>query len=184
MPYFQVLRYKKDINKDMILEFEVWNLSKLKKLRDSNSLIRKEIQYLDQQISEVDSRLSQVFGLRKVKSSSKDRFSSPSSRYQMEPSVKPASRSPQARLRRPETAFSSPQKLSKTNSFKDYGTPISKTSFKREEPKEQLLLIDSVQLDFSKRKAMRIFEQMDDYGISPIMEESKVIEDNPTLIKQ
>lgn len=41
-----------------------------------------------------------------------------------------------------------------------------------------------MQLDFSKRKAMRIFEQMDDYGISPIIEESKVIEDNPTLIKK
>lgn len=131
VPYFQVLKYKKDINKDMILEFEVWNLSKLKKLRDSNNLIRKEIQYVDQQIIEIDSKLLQIFGIRKVKSSSKDRFSSPSSRYHIEPSSKSISKSPQARLRRPATAFSSPQKLNKTNSFKDYDSPVSKTSFKR-----------------------------------------------------
>lgn len=69
MPYFQVLKYKIDINKDMILEFEVWNLSKLKKLRDSNNLIRKEIQYVDHQISEIDSNFLKIFGIRKVKSS-------------------------------------------------------------------------------------------------------------------
>lgn len=129
MPYFQVLRGKKDISKDMMLEFEVWSLSKLKKLRDSNNLIRKEIQYVDQLIADIDSQLMQMQGIRKVKSSK--RLESPSSRYHIEPSSKSINRSPQPRLKRPATAFSSPQKLSKTNSFQDHESPVSKTAFRR-----------------------------------------------------
>jgi len=47
-----------------------------------------------------------------------------------------------------------------------------------------MLLIESVQLDYSKRKAMRILQQCDDYGMEPIQEESKVIDDIPTFGKK
>jgi hypothetical protein len=123
VPYYQVLKFKIDINKDMILEFEVWNLSKLKKLRDESNLLRKEIQYVDQQIHDIDNTFLKVFSVRQVKSSSKERFSSPNPRYQLVGSpAKSFTKSPINRLRRPEKAFTSPQKndQSNTNSFKDY----------------------------------------------------------------
>jgi hypothetical protein len=85
-------------------------------------------------------------------------------------------KSPMRPLRRLNTANSSSEKnifdISSSNGLKLIETPTKPNLVKKESQgaNNQLLLINSVQLDYSKRKAMRILDQMDDYGMGPIKE--------------
>lgn len=48
--YYQLLKYKVDISRDMILETEVFNMGKIKKLKDENRLLSKELEYINHEI--------------------------------------------------------------------------------------------------------------------------------------
>ena len=134
----------------------------------------------------------QLFGIKNVKSASKDRISSPNTTTKkFSLSNRSSEKSPAGFRRRPITPLDSPQKISLNVSSSSQSnnmlTPNKGKQFKRTTEKiegNQMLLIESVQLDYSKRKAMRILQQCDDYGMGPIQEESKVIDDIPTFGKK
>jgi hypothetical protein len=51
-PYqqYNLLKYKTEISKEMILEYEVYNLGRLKRIRDENRMIKKELEFIDEHI--------------------------------------------------------------------------------------------------------------------------------------
>lgn len=51
-PYqkYNLLKYKTEISKEMMVEYEVYNLGRIKRIKDENRMMKKELEFVDQHI--------------------------------------------------------------------------------------------------------------------------------------